>query len=236
MTMLVNREAILEEILFGFGTVVTGNFYVKSPDYNKEIVPYPYDPEKALELLKSAGWKDTDEDGILDKDGVLFSFEFLVSSGSKLGETLATILQENLKKVGISMSIRKLEWAVFVQRISDHQFDACTLAWSLSWESDPYQIWHSSQAEKGSNFVGFENKEADEIIEKARQEFNVEKRRELFQRFHEILHEEQPYTFLFTTEALVALSQRFRGVQVYPLGLAPREWWVPENLQRYKEQ
>ena len=90
-------------------------------------------------------------------------------------------------------------------------------------------------AEKGSNFVGFKNEEADRIIEEARREFNAEKRRKLYHRFHEILHEEQPYTFLFTSEALTAVARRFQDVNVYPMGLYPREWWVPKALQRYTE-
>jgi peptide/nickel transport system substrate-binding protein len=236
MTMSVDRKTILDKLLFGLGTVVTGPFYVKGPDYDPAIKPYPYDPEAATALLKDAGWADHDGDSILDKDGAPFSFEFLLSSGSRFGETIATILQENLKRVGIKVVIRKLEWAVFVQRIEEHNFDACTLAWSLGWESDPFQLWHSSQQEaKGSNFVGFTNAEADKLIEEARQEFDPEKRRRMYHRFHQIVHEEQPYTFLFTMESLVAVSRRFRNVQVYPMGIAPREWWVPKSLQRYTE-
>jgi peptide/nickel transport system substrate-binding protein len=235
MTMLLDRETILQKILFGLGTIVTGPFYVNSPDYNHRIQPYPYDPRAALELLHGAGWKDHDGDAILDRDGIPFEFEFLVSAGSKFGEQLAVILQEELKRAGIRVHIRKLEWAVFIQKIQGHDFDACTLGWSLGWEADPYQLWHSSQAEKGSNFVGFESEEADRIIETARQEFDAEKRHRLFQRFHEIIHEEQPYTFLFTTEALVAVDRRFENIQVYPLGLAPRQWWVPAAMQRYRQ-
>ena len=108
------------------------------------------------------------------------------------------------------------------------------MGWSLSWESDPYQLWHSSQIDKGSNFVGFRSEEADRIIETARQEFDLEKRIPLYHRFHEILHEEQPYTFLFTAEALVAVSRRFENVNVFPMGLYPLEWWVPLELQRYR--
>ena len=235
MTMLIDRETILKRILFGLGTVVTGTFYVKSPEYNAAIQPYPHDPDGAVALLKSAGWEDRDGDGILDRDGTPFSFEFLISSSSKFGEQLATILQENLKQVGIRMEIRKLEWAVFIQRIEERNFDACTMGWSLGWETDPYQLWHSSMADKGSNFVGFKNEEADGLIEEARKEFDAGKRRKLYHRFHEILHEEQPYTFLFTTEALVAVARRFENVRVYPMGLHPREWWVPKALQRYAE-
>ena len=236
MTMLIDREMILNKILFGLGTVVSGTFYINSPEYDKSIKPYPYDPKKAVELLKAAGWERRNGDGPLMKGETPFAFEFLISSGSKFAEQLATILQENLKQVGITVSIRMLEWAVFVQKIEEHNFDACTMAWSLGWESDPYQLWHSSQAvDKGSNFVGFRNKEADEIMEKARTEFDAEKRIRLYHRFQAIQHEEQPYTFLFTTEALVAVSRRFQDVNIYPMGLYPREWWVPKALQKYRE-
>lgn len=234
MTMLMDRETFLRKILLGLGTVISGPFYVNSPDYDKSIPLYPYDPQGAVALLKEAGWEDRDGDGILDKDGKPFSFEFLLSAGSRTGEQIATVLQENLKDVGIRMSIRKLEWAVFIQRIDDRDYDACTLGWSMGWESDPFQIWHSSQADKGSNFVGFRNEEADRIIEAARQEFDAEKRRNMYHRFHALVHEEEPYTFLFTTEALVAVSRRFENVNVFAMGLAPREWWVPAARVKYR--
>jgi len=234
MTMLIDREMILRKILFGLGTVVSGPFYINSPEYDKDLKPYPYDPKAALDLLKSAGWEPVD--GILQKDGKPFEFEFMISAGSKFGEQLATMLQENLKDVGIIMSIRKLEWAVFIQRIEESNFDACTMAWSMGWESDPYQIWHSSQAvAKGSNFVGFRNAEADRLIEEARREFDAKKRSVLYRRFQEIVHEEQPYTFLFTSKALEAVARRFQNVVVYPMGIAPLYWWVPKEAQKYRE-
>jgi peptide/nickel transport system substrate-binding protein len=237
MTMLVDRELILKKILFGLATIIACPFYVNSPEYDKEIKPYPYDPKAALALLKSAGWDYLPGEDVLQKDGKPFEFEFLLSAGSKLGEQLATMLQENLKEIGIRMSIRKLEWAVFIQRIEEHNFDACTMGWSLGWETDPYQIWHSSQAvEKGSNFVGFKDAEADKLMEEARKEFDPEKRRQMYYRFQEIVHDEQPYTFLFTNKALVAVSRRFRNVEVYPLGVSPLYWWVPKADQKYRDR
>ena len=233
LTHLVDRRKILDRLLFGMGVVVSGTFYVNSPEYNHFIEPLPYDPQRARQLLSEAGWVDRDGDGILDRDGAPFHFEFLISSGSSFADQLATMLKEDLFRVGIVLEIRKLEWAVFIQQIQDRKFDAVTLGWSLSVESDPYQLWHSTQAQSGSNFVGFRNEEADRIIEDARVTFEREKRIALYHRFHEILHEEQPYTFLFCTESLVALDRRFRNVRIYPLGLFPREWFVPVVLQRY---
>ncbi|MGH7890175.1 MAG: peptide-binding protein, partial [Thermodesulfobacteriota bacterium] len=164
MTQLVNRQLILEEILYDLGEVVTNPFYINSPEYDKSIEPYPYDPERAKKLLEEAGWIDHDRDGIRDNKGVKFEFEFLIPAGSETGEKIATILKEELDKVGIKMEIRKTEWAVFTQRLNERKYDAVTLAWSMGVESDPYQIWHSTQAEQGSNFVGFVNQETDRLI------------------------------------------------------------------------
>lgn len=233
MTHLVDRQLILDKILLGLGAVVTNPFYINSPEYPEDIDPVPFDPEKARMLLDEAGWKDSDGDGIRDKDGTEFEFEFLLPSGSDTSEKIATILKEQLDNNGILMNIRKTEWAVFTTRLSDRKFDAVILGWSMGVESDPYQIWHSSQVGKGSNFVGFQNDRADELIETARKEFDRKKRIELYREFARIVHDKQPYTFLFCRKSTVAVHNRFENVNVYPLGIDPLEWYVPENLQKY---
>ena len=235
LTHLVNRELILEKVMYGLGAIVTNPFYINSPEYDKSIEPIPYDPAAARKLLEEAGWVDHDNDGIRDKDGVKFSFEFLIPGGSETGEKIATILKEELDGIGINMTIRKTEWAVFTTRLNERNFDAVTLAWSMGIESDPYQIWSSTQAEAGSNFIGFKNAEVDRLIETARKEFDKDKRIALYRQFSEIIHEEQPYTFLFCRKATVAVNKRFENVTVYPLGIEPTEWYVPLPLQRYKE-
>jgi peptide/nickel transport system substrate-binding protein len=226
LTHLIDRQAILKELNFNLGKVTTGPFYIEGKSYNTAIAPFPYDPQKAKTLLKEAGWKDTDQDGILDRDGKPFRFEFLIPSGRRFAEGLATILKEDLSKIGIIVEIRKLEWALFIQKLNDHTFDAVTLGWSFGFEQDPYQVWHSSQTEQGSNFVGFENKQVDTLIENARVEFDSEKRSEMHQSIHRIIHEEQPYSFLYASPSLVALDRRFKNVKVYPIGIDPLEWEV----------
>lgn len=232
MTHLINRKGILNGLMFNLARQVTGPFYINSPEYTA-FEPYEYDPEKAKQLLDEAGWIDSNGNGIRDKKGMEFNFEFLISSGSQFAEQLATILKEDLKYVGIEMRIRRLEWSVFTQHLNERKFDATTLGWSLGVEQDPYQIWHSSQADHGSNFVGFRNEEADRIIEVARAEFDKEKRIKLYHRLNEIINEEQPYTFLFCYPSLAAVSKRFQEVNVYKLGLDLKEWWVPLELQKY---
>ncbi len=237
LTHLINRRAILKNILYNLGNITTGPFYFFSKYYDKTVKPYKYSISKAKKLLKEAGWVDSNNDGILDKDGVDFRFTFLISSGSKFAEQLATIIKENFKKAGIIVDIKSLEWATFIQQLDNRTFDAVTLGWSMGVEQDPYQIWHSSQAQKGSNFVGFKNKRVDELIEKGRMEFNTEKRVAMYKEIHRILHDEQPYTFLFCNMSLIAVNRRFQNTKVYNLypGIDVTEWWVPKSLVKYKE-
>ena len=135
-------------------------------------------------------------------------------------------MKEDLRRAGIEMRVERFEWAVFIQRIQRKEFDATTLAWNLGYSSDPYQLWHSSQSSGGSNFVSFTNAEADSIIERARQEFVQDKRLALYQRFNHIIHEEQPYTFLFCNPTLAVVSRRFTNINVHTMGLRIRDWRV----------
>ena len=145
-----------------------------------------------------------------------------------MNEHIFEKIMEELKKIGIEMEIRQLEWATFLKLVDSREFDAVTLGWSLGVEMDPYQLWHSSQAKAGSNFTGFKNDEADKIIEEVRQTFDRNKRIKLLKRFHAILHDDQPYTFLFCSPSLVAISRRFGNVIVHKLGIEPREWTVSQ--------
>lgn len=235
LTMLLDRKEILAKVYYGLGKEVVSDFFIESPEYDSSIQPWPYDPQQAKKLLDVAGWVDSKGAGVREKDGVPFRFEMLIATGAPEDEILATVYQEALRRAGIQMTIRSLEWATFLERVDSRNFDAVRLAWTQPYkDGDPYQVWHSSQMENGgSNFVGFSNPEADKIMEEARLEFDEQKRIQMYHRFDHILHDEQPYTFLFCIQALQAVNKRFHGIRVYRTGLDARQWWVPRNLQRY---
>jgi len=237
MTHMVRRKDAAEKLQFGFAEIVTGNFYRHGPDYNSNIIPYKYNPELALEILHEAGWEDIDDDGILEKDTLEFRFEMLIPSGSPFAEQLTSIMREDLYMIGIEMDIRRLEWSVFINNyIRNHNFDACFLGWVFGMKGDPKQVWHSESATgRGSNHVEFRNSEADSLIDAARVEFDRAKRVKMYHRFQEILHEEQPYTFLFSTMRKPAYDKRFKGVKWYPFrpGYLLDEWFVAADEQKY---
>jgi len=226
----MNVQEYLDKILYGRGVRVAAYQYYFGLAYDHSIQPVPFDPEKAKQLLLEAGWYDRDGDGLRDKDGKPFRFEFLQSSGGT--QRLAPLMKENLRKLGIDMTVRELEWATFLQNIYDRQFDACTLGWAMDPESDPYQIWHTSQREnRGSNHVGFGDAKTDRLIEESRTTVDDTARRKLFSQFDHILHEEQPYLFLYTAPDLGVYDKRFRGVKFYKLrpGYDLTEWYLPQG-------
>jgi peptide/nickel transport system substrate-binding protein len=241
MTQLLDREQILETLFYGEAQVCKSPIYFKRPEYHSEITPLPFNTDRAKELLYEEGWIDTDGDGILDKviDGKKVSFEFTVlsNSGNEVRKQIGLILAENCRKVGIKVDVQQLEWSIFLDQVHAQKFEAIILGWVMPiTHPDPYQIWHSSQSKgEGSNYVSFINKRADELIEKNRQEFDMNKRIEYMREFQEILHEEQPYTFVYVTKSNMLFHKRFSDAKIYPYrpGYDPFEWWVPSTIQKY---
>ena len=218
MTHAFNRQKIVAEVFHGLGTVVTGSFHMDTPWNDDTITPYPFDLEKARALLAEAGWTDSDKDGLLDREigGERRNFEFnmLIYNSRPEIKTMMDIFKTDLLKIGVKMNISPLDWPTMQKKMDDKEFDAFTGGWGLDWEPDPFQLWHSSQADvpKGSNRVGFRNKEADQIIEESRRTTDFAKRKALFHRFHAILHEEQPYTFFYTPRAVIAWNPAVHNV------------------------
>jgi len=235
MTHIVNRREIISKLLKGHGEMVTGPYYIKGPQNDPDIRPRPYDLDRAKELLDEAGWIDSDGDGLRDKDRVAFRFRFMYSSASALYERLVKLLKDEAEKVGIEMIAEPYEWSVLIARLSDRKFEAMVMGWGGDIIEDNYQIFHSSQiGNRGSNYVGFDNAEADRLLEEIRRTMDEQERNKLCHKLHRILHEEQPYTFLFTRPTFRIVDKRFKNVKIYKLGLNYLEWYVPKEKQRYR--
>ncbi len=237
ITYAIDRKMIVDVVLLGLGKVCTGPFPPSLWAYNPHVKPYPYDPQKARELLREAGWRDTDGDGILDKGGKPFQFTVLTNQGNLQRSAVAEIIQYQLAQVGIKVKIRILEWQAMLHSIMERNFQAVILGWSLGFEPDPYDIWHSSKTGPGEfNFIGYKNPEVDRILTEARATFDREKRQRLYWRFHEIIARDQPYTFLYVPDSLSILSSRFQGVKPAKTGIWYNfiHWYVPRGEQRYR--
>jgi peptide/nickel transport system substrate-binding protein len=204
LTMAINREQLITQALNGMGVETTGPLYPLDPAYDPTLQAWPFDPVEARRLLAEEGWADHDGDGILDKmiDGQRVKFSFALTYYVKSTNLRVNVdfIATALREVGIECKPRGVDIADLSHTFEGKDFDAICLAWGLgSPPSDPRQIWHSQGAkEKGSsNAIGFASAEADALIEALHYEYDLDERLKLYHRFHRILHDEQPYTFLF---------------------------------------
>lgn len=221
MSHLVDRDMIIKEVMKGLARPVNTPINFTQPFHDASLPPIEYNVEKAKQLLAEAGWTDSDGDGILDKvingKKTPFTFYFMNSSSSKVSEQISLVVGEAMRKAGIKAEITTLEWSLWVENTRTHKYDAAiaNMGGNAS-EDDPYQLFHSSQAKnKGSNVYSFINAEADKLLEMNRVEFDKAKRGEYMKRFQQIVYDEQPMTFLWSSPARIARLDRFDNVEYF---------------------
>ena len=243
MAHCIDRDALIKQVMRSLATAVNSPIYDDRPEYDASIKGIPYNLGEAKKMLAAAGWKDSNGDGVLDKvingKPTPLALSILVNAGNETREAIAVSFSDELRKVGIKLEVRKLEWSVFLENMRSRKFEVSIGAWvNDPIPSDPYQIWHSSQiGNKGSNYVGFNNSRADQLLEMNRVEFDEQKRIAYMREFQKIIAEEQPYVFLWTPLYPAAYNTRLQNVRfsyVRP-GYNPTQWWIPKSMWKYTE-
>jgi peptide/nickel transport system substrate-binding protein len=219
------------------GRTATGPFPPQSWAYDTTVKDYVHDPDRAKALLAELGWKDTNGDGFLDKDGKVLEFTILSNQGNKMRELTAEIIQAQLKRIGIKVNVRIIEWSALVHQFIDKRnFEAIIMGWSLSRDPDQFVIWNSEQTREGQyNFVSYKNPDVDRLFEEGRRTFDQKQREDIYHQVHRIMADDLPYIFLYYPESLVVVHKRFRGPEVTAAGLGWNfhKWYVPKGEQKY---
>jgi peptide/nickel transport system substrate-binding protein len=234
LTELIDRAAIIQTIEKGMSYEITGPFSPMVPQADPSIKPWPYDPADAKKKLAEAGWK-MGSGNTLERAGKPFRFSLMIPAQSQNYEQIAVYVKQEFAKVGIDVTVSPFEFSVLVDKLDSRDFDASMLRWTGSVEDDPYQIWHSdSIKDKGSNYISFRNQEMDKLIEAGRKELNEEKRMEIWHKVHQIIHDEQPYTFLHASMSSAFVNGRFKNTAPYKVGMNSSDWYVPTLKQKYR--
>lgn len=237
LSLAIDKKEIINGVLMGLGESTTGPFLKGTYAYNDAIEDTEYNPQKARELLKEAGWCDTDSDGVLDKNGVQFKFKLITNQGNKQREDAAVIIQRKWQEIGVKIEVQTIAWAAFLNEfVNKKNFQAVILGWTIPVDPDIYNVWHSSSGNEGGlNFISYKNEEVDSLIEEGRRIFDVEKRAVIYKKIHAILSHEKPYTFLYCPYATPAIDRRFRGIEPAPAGIGYNfvNWYVELEEQRY---
>lgn len=174
--------------------------------------PYRQDLDKAEDLLDQAGWKDTDGDGVRDKeiDGHRIPFKFtLLTSQTEAGLQAGTLMKTCLEKIGVICYVKPTEFTVLVDSLQNHKFEAAMGGWGAG--SDPDSNVNIFGTDAGRNYGHYSNPRVDELFVKGRHEFDRDKRAEIYGEIHNILWEDQPCTWLFNRNAFYAFNKSLRG-------------------------
>ena len=223
LAQAVNVAQMIKHIIYGRGVQSTGIFTPQVWFFDPSVKPLPYDPAAARKLLDEAGWK-VGPDGIRVKEGKRFSFTLLANNGNEVRRDIATLVQDDLKQVGIEVKVEIYEWAVLLKRfVNKGEFDAIVLGWGLGYDFDQYGIWHSSQTHPEElNFIGYKNPEVDHLLTDLRQEYARPEIIRLAGNLQQAIYADQPYLFLFVPEGT---SVMWKGsYRIRRPGPSPGEW------------
>lgn len=211
----LNREQLISDALLGQAIVAQGLIPPGHWAYAPSVRQYDYDQTAAAALLDEAGWRDTDGDGVRDKEGEALAFVLLVKDDLR-HQQIGAQLAADWAKIGVRAEVRAVPFNSLVSDfLAPRAFEAALTDWNQVGDPDPFAQWHSSQVEgNGQNYTGWQNAEADLLIESARQSTDEAERRAAYAQFQAIFAEELPALPLFHPVYHYGASTRVRDLQI----------------------
>ena len=229
LTMATDRQSLVDGLVQGYGEVSTGPAAPMQWERNEALEPWPYDPEEAKRLLAEAGWRDTDGDGILDKDGQPLRFQMTTNNDNVLRQDILVALQSQFRAVGADARARSVEFNTMVDHWMSGEFDTLVAGWDLYLRFDPTQLFETGAPYNGG---AFSNPRVDQLLRQARTTLDRAAAEPLWDEFLQIIHDEQPYIFLIADHERWGASRRLRGVEpagapnAYASLASIAKWWI----------
>ena len=207
----VNKEAIVKDVLKGTGASSRGPVLPGTWGADPALKAYPYDPERAKKLLAEAGYPSG------------FSTTLWVpesGSGMQAPVAMSTVMQSNLKAVGVNVTLQTMEWGAYLAKLRTKEQELFALSWMAGTE-DPdmvmYPLLHSSQwTPVGPNRALYKNPRFDALLQQARLTTDQAKRTQLYREAQRILVDDAPWVFVDHEIQIAALSKRVQGFKLHP--------------------
>ncbi|HEY6320662.1 MAG TPA: ABC transporter substrate-binding protein [Thermoanaerobaculia bacterium] len=230
--MALDRRAIVETIWGKFAHLSESPILSVVWAYDRSLRPLPYDPGEARRILAAKGFA-AGADGMLRRGGKPFAFEISTNTGNQQRVDSLVMIQEQLRRIGVRAEPRQLEFNSLSLRVIAGDFDACVVGNSMDTSLDLTSYFHSRGIASGTNVTRYSNPEVDRLIDHAMSQPEIALARQDLDRIQEILHRDQPYTYLWESERLSGLDRRLHGVKpsmlysFYDL----KDWWVEPTLK-----
>lgn len=204
----INVDEIIEVALEGAGTPATGPINDKVYGYNSNLKGYEYNPEKAKELLKEAGFENGFKTTIWTND-------------NPVRVTIAEIVQGQLKEIGIDAKVEQVEWGAYLERTGKGEHDMFILGWTtVTGDADYglYAVYHSSQHGGSGNRTFFTDPKVDELLDKGRTATNEDERLKAYAEAQELILEGAPQAFLQFKTHNAGMQKNVEGFELHPSG------------------
>lgn len=203
--------------------------------FNSELKPHPYDPASALRRLEQEGFRL--DNGILrDRDGHAVEFSVITNAGNKSRESMAAMIQQDLKKIGIQLNVVTLDFNSLLERITQsYNYESCLLG-NVNADLDPSSIrsaWESSGEEhqwnpKQKTPATVWEAEIDSLLRSEGSSVDPHSRKKYWDKIQKIAWEQEPFIYLVNKDTLVAISPLVKNAQ--PSVLRPQTYWNIEQL------
>jgi len=225
LSYAINRKEIVDQFLLGYGSLCNSPISeIFVSEFDSSLKGFEYNPDKAKQLLKESGWTDKNQNGILEKDNIEFSFTLNIPSGNPLRDFASTVIKNNLKQIGIDVKVEKLEFGVLMDGLLNRKLDSWILAWFIPLPLDLKSYWYSDLKQTQMNFAGYQSEEADKIMLELEKKLSKDEYIVLMKKFQQIISDEQPVTFLYWFDNIVCYNKRIKNITINPFGPVQRIW------------
>jgi peptide/nickel transport system substrate-binding protein len=235
LAMAMNRQAIVDKILYGKTTVAVNEMDNNPTWATTSLKPYPFDLDKAAALLEEAGWKKG-ADGIREKNGVKFEFTHATTSGNVTRETIQRAILADLEKIGVRMKIENYKPSEMFANYANGGVGATgkTDMWGWTTGSTDPSIYDDSLNSKniptkekpdGNNYIGYKDAEMDDLLKKQSVAIDPKERKALVDKIHQKIYDEVPVVYMYDRLNIDVAKAWVGGIEPYP---AARFFW---NIQ-----
>lgn len=215
LTLAIDREALVDDLLYGYGSVGKGPVLSYSWGADRTIEAWPYDPDEARRILAEAGYATPRQDGASPASGNVLELELLTNAGNSLREAVAVKIQEQLARVGVNVRLHTLEMGALIGRCTDGDFDAYLGGWTILGRLDLETVFGSEATPPhGVNVVAFDSPEVDRLLHGLNEAEDWSTMKPALDRIQQRIHQEQPYTFLYESKRVAAIGPRLEGLEI----------------------
>ena len=222
LSMAVDRDRMIRSAFDSLAVVAKGPFAAGISTADSTLDQIPFDTVGARRLLDSLGWRDTNNDGVRERNGRPLAFSILVPSSSKPRVDLAVLIQEQLARVGARVTLEQMEFVPFLEQQNAKRFDAAMVTMS----SDPSpsgirQNWSTPAPGNTSNTGSYSNPSVDALIDSALTTMDFEEEKAYFKRVYQHIVDDAPAIWLFNPRMAAGMHKR-----VQPTGIRADGWHV----------